>query len=274
MSAPLTKFAPFTVSVNPAPPAVTAGGVSDAIAGCGLSTVNTPAGTSGQPVLLKVMGPVTAPLGTVAVICVSLFRLKLADALLANFTAERPVKFAPVMVTVVPARALAGLRLLTVGQATAGLIVKLSALDEPPPGAGLKTVTAAVPPLATSLAEIAACNCVLLVKAVGRLLLFQRTTDPGVKFVPVSVKVKAGPPAVSEFWLSAVRVGAGELSTVNADVCTSAQLGLLNVRGPVTAPGGTMAVIRVVSLSTKLAGTLLANLTALTSVKFVPVITT
>ena len=47
--------------------------------------------------------PVTAPAGTVAVICVSLLTVKLAVTLLANLMAVTPVRLLPVMVTVVPA---------------------------------------------------------------------------------------------------------------------------------------------------------------------------
>src|SRR5256885_2217794 len=68
-----------------------------------------------QPVLRMVIGPVTAPLGTVAVICVSLL-VKLAVTLLENLTPLTPVKFDPVMVTVLPIAPLVGLMLFTVGQ--------------------------------------------------------------------------------------------------------------------------------------------------------------
>ena len=42
------------------------------------------------------------------------------------------------------------------------LIVKLAAVEVPPPGAGLTTVTAAVPAVVTSAAVIAALSCVAL----------------------------------------------------------------------------------------------------------------
>ena len=72
-------------------------------------------------------------------------------------TTELLTKFVPVMVRVkppLPATAVAGLMLLIVG---AGLVmVNVAAPDSPPPGAGLKTVTFAVPAVATSLAGMAA----------------------------------------------------------------------------------------------------------------------
>ena len=50
-------------------------------------------------------------------------------------------------------------------------------LDVPPPGVGLKTVTAAVPVAVMSLARIWAWSCVLLTKVVVRSLAFHRTTE-------------------------------------------------------------------------------------------------
>jgi len=41
-------------------------------------------------------------------------------------------------------------------------MLKVTALEDPPPGAGLKTVTATVPPVAMSAAVIEAVSCVLL----------------------------------------------------------------------------------------------------------------
>jgi hypothetical protein len=80
---------------------------------------------SAQLGLLIVIGPVTAPVGTVAVICVPLFAVICAVTLFANLTAVTPVKFVPVIVTVAPTLPVVGLMLLTVGQVLAAM-VKLS----------------------------------------------------------------------------------------------------------------------------------------------------
>src|SRR5438477_1621410 len=69
-----------------------------------------------HPVLPIVIGPVTAPLGTVAVIVVSLTTVKEAVTLLENLTLFTPVKFAPVMVTLLPTAPLVGLMLLAMAQ--------------------------------------------------------------------------------------------------------------------------------------------------------------
>jgi hypothetical protein len=58
--------------------------------------------------------PVVAPFGTEETICVSLLTLKVALVPL-KATPEAPVKDAPVMVTLVPAFPLVGVKLETVG---------------------------------------------------------------------------------------------------------------------------------------------------------------
>jgi hypothetical protein len=97
-----------------------------------------------------------------------------------------------------PTGAQLGSRELIVGMGFAGvvLIAKFKAFDVPPPGAGLKTVTAAAPVAAISVAEIWAASWLLLIKVVGRSLPFHRTTKLDTKFEPNTVKVKAGPPTV------------------------------------------------------------------------------
>jgi hypothetical protein len=86
-----------------------------------------------------------------------------------------------------------GLKVVIAG--TGLLILKVIGPASPPPGAGLKTVTGAVPALATSAAVIAAVTWVLLTNVVTRLLPFQRTTVPEEYLVPLTVRVKAPLPA-------------------------------------------------------------------------------
>jgi hypothetical protein len=81
----------------------------------------------------------------------------------------------------------------------------------PPPGAGVKTVTPAFPGAAISVAEMVALNCVEDRNTVGRSVPFQRTTDPLIKFVPVTVSVNANPPALTEDGLKLEIFGAGLL---------------------------------------------------------------
>jgi len=78
------------------------------------------------------------------------------------------------------------------------LMVKPALPEVPPPGAGLNTVTWAVPADAISPAAIPACSCVPLTYVVVRLDPFQFTTDPLINPLPFTVRVKAAVPAVAE----------------------------------------------------------------------------
>src|SRR5262245_43891088 len=77
-----------------------------------------------------------------------------------------------------PAVAEAGLGLFTAGTGLGAMTVKLTALDVPPPGAGVKTVTEGVPAAAMSLAGIEAVSWVAPPNVVGRSAPFQRTSEP------------------------------------------------------------------------------------------------
>jgi hypothetical protein len=116
-----------------------------------------------------------------------------------QFTVEVVTKLEPFRVRVKagpPAMALAG----TNGKVIAGiglLQVNVCALEVPPPGVGLKTVTVAVPPTVQSEAGTVACSCVAVWETIARLAPFHMTWEEGTKLVPVTVRVKAGPNAVT-----------------------------------------------------------------------------
>src|SRR5262245_33554519 len=82
------------------------------------------------PGVVTEMGPVVAPVGTAAVICVAESTVKLAFVPL-NLTELAPVRFVPVMTTLVPTGPLVGVKLLIVGEP---ITVKLLALVAVPPG--------------------------------------------------------------------------------------------------------------------------------------------
>jgi hypothetical protein len=210
-----TKLVPVTVRVKLEPPAKAAFGFRDTAVGTGLATVN-------------VNGPEAPPPGVgVETVTMSAAPVAMSDVLIAacklvletkvverapafHWTVEEGTKFVPVTVSVnaaLPTRAELGLRAETVG---AGLfVVNVSALEVPPPGAGVKTVTIAVPTVAISGAVIAACRLVPETKVVVRGEPFQRTTEEEVKLEPVTVRVKAAEPAKAEVGLTAVTEGAG-----------------------------------------------------------------
>ena len=94
----------------------------------------------------------------------------------------------------------------------------------------MKTVTLALPPVATSAAVMLAESCVLLPNVVVRLLPFHRTTEFAKKLVPLTVSVKALLPATTVLGARLVRVGDGLLMVkVNALVVPPPRVGLKTV---------------------------------------------
>ena len=79
----------------------------------------------------------------------------------------------------------------------------------PPPGAGLNTVTCAVPAVTTSPAGMAAVTRVALTKVVGRSVPFQRTVEPATKFEPLTLRLKAALPAAVLAGVSEANAGTG-----------------------------------------------------------------
>jgi hypothetical protein len=121
-----------------------------------------------------------------------------------------PVPFTVSVNPTVPAVAEDGDSIVMDGAGLLGaLIVKLKFSDVPPPGAGLNTVTCAVPALAMSDAPMAACNCVPATYVVVRGNPFHLTTDPLMNPVPFTVSVNPTDPAVAEDGDSIVMDGAG-----------------------------------------------------------------
>src|SRR4030095_9495748 len=90
------------------------------------------------------------------------------------------------------------------------LIVKVSALEVPPPG--FTTVTCAVPAALMSPAGIAAVSWVALTNVVVRAAPFHCTTEPETKLLPFTVSVNARPPAVALFGESEVSASAAMLT--------------------------------------------------------------
>ena len=103
-----------------------------------------------------------------------------------------------------PVVTLDGTSVAIAGAGLVPLISNLAAVDVPPPGAGLLTVTVAVPAVAMSEAGTAAVNCVSLTKVVLKAWPFHCTADEATKLLPLTDSVKAGPPEVTA-------VGAREL---------------------------------------------------------------
>jgi hypothetical protein len=104
-----------------------------------------------------------------------------------------------------------------------GLTVKVSPLEVTPPVS--RTVTLALPGAAIRLAATAAVSCAALTKVVGTAEPFHCTTEPERKPVPFTVRVKAAPPAATEFGLRLVMASVWAAGTVVSDPDISAPFG-------------------------------------------------
>src|SRR5437667_291784 len=127
-------------------------------------------------------------------------------------TTDEPMKLLPVTLSVnaaPPATTVLGDREVSVGLGFGAVIVNVCALEAPPPGVGVNTVTDAVPPAAMSAVVIWACSWVLVTNVVARSLAFHRTTDELMKLVPVAVSVNPAPPAIMLVGAMDVSVGLG-----------------------------------------------------------------
>ena len=151
--------------------------------------------------------------GIVATIWVLVTDEGVIAGLAPKFTVAPATKPVPVRVNVKagpPTVAEAGAIEVSVGAET-GLMVNDRVPDVPPPGAGFVTVTVAVPAVAISAAVIAAVNCVALTNVVVLAAPLNFTTEVDTKPVPLTVRVKAAPPAVALVGEREVAVGAGLL---------------------------------------------------------------
>jgi hypothetical protein len=151
--------------------------------------------------------------GIVATICELVTLEGVIAGLVPKFTAAPATKPVPVRVNVKAAPATVadvGVREVRVG-AEAALIANETEADVPPPGAGFVTVTVTVPAVAISAAVIAALNCVAPTNVVVLDAPLNFTNDVDTKPVPLTVRVKAAPPAVALVGEREVAVGAGLL---------------------------------------------------------------
>jgi hypothetical protein len=91
-----------------------------------------------------------------------------------------------------------------------GTIGNATALDGTVPG--FATVMFAVPVAAISALGTDAVSCVVLTKLVASAVVFKRTTEPEKKPVPATVRVRAGPVAVTDPGFRPVAVGTDGLT--------------------------------------------------------------
>jgi hypothetical protein len=250
---PVTKFVPVSVRVNADPPTPAEVGEIEVSVGAGLLMVKVcpelvpPPGATFTTVTLGVPPVAISEAGTDAVSDVALPNVVVSGEPF-QFATEPATKFVPVSVSVKaepPAAADVGAIEVSVGVGL--LMVNVCAVDVPPPGVGVNTVTEDVPTRATSDAGTVAVSEVALPNTVTSAVPFQFTTEPLTKLVPVTVSVNVESPAVAEVGRMDVRTGAG-LLTVNvcADEVPPAGRGLKTVTEKVPptekSDAGTVAV--------------------------------
>jgi hypothetical protein len=223
------KFVPVSVTVQPADPLA---GEKEVIVGAPAeSTVKLLLLQAVPSAVFTLIQPLSAPPGTVAVICVSDTTVKLAGTR-KKVSAVVPVKFVPLIVTVVPIVPLAG-----VNELMCGVTVKPDADTAEP-----KELVSVIGPLVAPLGTLAL-NCVsetphIIVAGVPLKL----TPVAPVKFVPVRVTVQPVDPLPGEKLLI---VGIPADSTVNGVPLKLQPVpeGVVTLIGPVEAPPGTVAEI-------------------------------
>src|SRR5207249_4139545 len=159
-------------------------GVTVVIVGGLAVTVKLLALVAVPPGVVTLIWPLVAPLGTVAAIEVAEVTVKVTALVPLNRTSEAPVKFVPVIVTLVVTGPLAGVKLVIVGGLA--VTVKLLALVAVPPG-----VVTLIWPLVAPLGTVAAIEVAEVTVKVTALVPLNRTSEAPVKFVPVIVDRKS-----------------------------------------------------------------------------------
>jgi len=221
-------------------------------------TVKLPVLVAVPPAVVTLTGPVVAPAGTIAWTNASDRTVKLAPAPL-KVTAVAPLRFEPLMLTVVPAGPFAGLKLPIAGGAATANTPELCAV---PPA--VVTLRGPVVAPAGTVAWMAESETTVKLA----LVPLNATPVAPVKPDPLIVTlVPTGPLAGAKPEI------AGGTSTVNELVLVAVPPGLVTLHGPVVAPAGTVAWTAVSEVTVKVAAVPL-KATAVAPVKPDPLIVT
>src|SRR5205823_2449251 len=187
---PATKFVPFTVNVNAAPPTGADVGLTLVVVGTGFGDVEIvnvwafevpPPGAALNTVTDAVPAIARSVAGMDAVNCDAETNIVVRSAPFHRTTDEPAENGRPLRGDVnsaPPAGADAGVMLVVVGTELGDVeVVNGWAFEVPPPGAGLNTVTDAVPAVTRSVAGMDAVSCDAETNIVVRSAPFHRTTD-------------------------------------------------------------------------------------------------
>lgn len=245
------KWVPVKSTLVPTTPLL---GSKVVIVGGGITVKLVALVTFTPPGKVTRIGPELAPPGTVAAIWAEELTVKVAARPL-KVTLLAPVKLLPEIITLVPTAPVVGLKLVRVGGAVTAKLVLLVAV-------ATGVVTAIVPVFAVIGTVAVIWVGVLIVKAAAMPL--KVTVVVPVKFRPVKMISLPTGPLVG---LKLDRVG----PTVKLVVVVAVPRGVPTEIGPVVAPKGTMAVIKVPGpLTVKLVAAVLLKVTAAVPVRLVP----
>jgi hypothetical protein len=175
-----------------------------------------------------------------------------------NFTAVAPVKLVPVIITVVPAMPVAGVKLVILGST-----LKFVALVAVPAALTMLSLPVVAPTGTSAAIDVAETT----VKFVA-LMPLNLTAAAPLKLVPVIVTLVPTAP------LAGVKeVIVGGLTTTNMLALVAVPPGVITVIVPVAADAGTVVVIWLSELTVKVA-VIAPNFTAVVPVNELPVIVT
>ena len=242
------RFVPVIVTVPPGEAVV---GVKELIVGGAAKSALAVAVPAGAVMLI---GPLVRLAGTVAVTVVADTTLNDAAGVVPKRTAVAPDRFAPVMVTVVPAAPIAGEKLLIAADATLKVPVATPVLT------GVSTEISPDTAFAGTATVIDV--GVTVVGLIARPLNF--TAVAPVKFTPVIVMLVPVAPAAG--LNDAI---AGEVVTKQVSLVTGVVLDTIAI-GPLVAPPGTAVVISVGDTTLNEVTGVPLNVTSVTSAKLVP----
>jgi hypothetical protein len=212
------------------------------------------------PVVVTVIGPVVAPAGTVAVICVVLATVNVALTPL-NRTFRTLAKLAPKMLTTVPTGPDGGVKLLMMGGVGPVVTMKSGVAVAVPP-----VVVTVIGPVVAPAGTVAVI-CVVLATVNVALTPLNRTFRTLAKLAPkMLTTVPTGPDGGVKLLMMG---GVGPVVTMKSGVAVAVPAVVVTVIGPVVAPAGTVAVICVVLATVNVALTPL-NRTFRTLAKLAP----
>jgi hypothetical protein len=233
-------------------------GLNETIVGVGTVTVKLVALVAVPPAVVTLIGPVVAPAGTGATICVAAWEVTTADTPL-NLTEVGLSRFAPVIVTEVPTGPEVGKNEVIVGSAAT---VKFAALVAVP-----AAVVTLIGPVVAVTGTVVAMVVDVLVPMTAATPLNLTEVAPA-RFVPVIV---TGVPASPEVGVNEVIVGrsAGSVNVPPVPVPAA----VVTVTGPVVARSGT-AVVICTDVFVRMEAATPLNLTKVAPPRFVPLIVT